>query len=323
MSGRDLFQPYADACFASIDRKRAVSAQPKPRQNRLLAALPPEDYERLLPYLEPVSLPVGGTVHGASDRQKHLYFPTSGMVSRFYVMQNGASARLAVTGSEGVIGVALLLGGESMPAQAVVLSAGYAYRLEAGLLKDELKKDGPLLHLLLRYTMALIVQTAQVAVCSRHHSLEQQLCRWLLLSLDRLPGNELAMTQERISNILGVRREGVTEAAGRLQKAGLIHYSRGHIAVLDRPRLEAHACECYAVVKREYDRLLPPENTIGNAGVHATEVHDSCSISGNQSPWPSVTPVAGVPVSVRTPAINARERFVADDARARSRAALA
>ena len=167
MSGRDSFQPYADACFASIDRKRAVSAQPKPTQNRLLAALPPEDYERLLPYLEPVSLPVGGTVHGASDRQKHLYFPTSGMVSRFYVMQNGASARLAVTGSEGVIGVALLLGGESMPAQAVVLSAGYAYRLEAGLLKDELKKDGPLLHLLLRYTMALIVQTAQVAASAR------------------------------------------------------------------------------------------------------------------------------------------------------------
>jgi CRP-like cAMP-binding protein len=257
MSGRDSFQPYPETCFASKDRERAVCAQHAPRQNRLLAALPPEDYERLLPDLEPVPLPLGWTVHRAGDREKYLYFLTAGIVSRFYVTQNGASAEIAVTGSEGVIGVASFLGGESTPSQAVVLSAGYAYRLGANLVKNEFEHDGPLPHLLLRYTLALIAQTAQTAVCNRHHSLEQQLCRWILSSLDRLPSNELTMTQELIAHMLGVRREGVTEAAGKLQKAGLIHYSRGHIAVLDRPKLEAQVCECYAVVKREYDRLLP------------------------------------------------------------------
>ena len=195
---------------------------------------------------------------------------TAGIVSRFYVTENGASAGFAVTGSEGVIGVASFLGGESTPSQAVVLSAGYAYRLGADLLKNEFEHDGPLPHLLLRYTQALIAQTGQIAVCNRHHSLEQRLCRWILSCLDRLPSNELTMTQELIADMLGVRREGVTEAAGKLQKAGLIHYSRGRIAVLDRPQLEARVCECYAVVKREYDRLLRPENTIRNAGVHGT-----------------------------------------------------
>jgi CRP-like cAMP-binding protein len=257
MSGRDSFLSYPETCFASTDRKRAVFAQHMPRQNRLLAALPVEDYERLLPDLEPVPLPLGWTIHGANDREQYLYFLTAGIVSRVYVMENGASAEFAVTGSEGVIGVASFLGGESTPSQAVVLSAGYAYRLGAGLLKDEFNHNGRLPHLLLRYTQSLITQMAQTAVCNRHHSVEQQLCRLILSSLDRLPSNELTMTQELIANMLGVRREGVTEAAGKLQKAGLIHYSRGHIAVLDRPQLEAQVCECYAVVKREYDRLLP------------------------------------------------------------------
>src|ERR1035437_8867366 len=239
MLGLHSFPPYPETHFASKDRERAVSAQHAPRQNRLLAALPLEDYERLLPDLEPVPLPLGWTVHRAGDREKYLYFLTAGIVSRFYVTQNGASAEIAVTGSEGVIGVASFLGGESTPSQAVVLSAGYAYRLGADLVKNEFEHDGPLSHLLLRYTQALIAHTAQIAVCNRHHSLEQQLCRWILSRLDRLPSNELTMTQELIADMLGVRREGVTEAAGKLQKAGLIHNSRGHIAVLDRRRLEA------------------------------------------------------------------------------------
>jgi len=202
-------------------------------------------------------LPLGRTVHRAGDLEKYLYFLTAGIVSRFCATKNGASAECALTGSEGVIGVASFLGGAGTPCGAVVLSAGYAYRLEAELLKDEFEHGGPLAHLLLLYTQALLTQTGQIAVCNRLHSLEQQLCRWLLSSLDRLPSNELAVTHELIAHELGVRREGVTEAAGRLQKAGLIHYARGHIAVLDRPGLEAQACECYAVIKREYDRLLP------------------------------------------------------------------
>jgi CRP-like cAMP-binding protein len=262
------FAPCAETHFVFRDRNRAVSVLHTPRQNHLLAALPPADYERLLPNLEPVPLPLGWTVHGAGDRRNYLYFITAGIVSRFYVTENGASAELAVTGNEGVIGVASFLGGESTPSQAVVVSAGYAYRLRADLLKDEIEHDGPLPRLLLRYIQALIAQTGQIAVCNRHHSLKQQLCRWILSCLDRLPLNELAMTHELIARMLGVRREGVTEAAGKLQKAGLIHTSRGHIAVLDRPRLEAQACECYTVVKREYDRLLCPENTIRNAGVY-------------------------------------------------------
>ncbi len=266
MSGRDWFRPYPETRFASLHGKRAVFAPHTPRQNHLLAALPAEDYERLRPDLEPVPLPPGWTVHGAGDREKHLHFLTAGIVSRFYVTQSGASADFAVTGSEGVIGVASFLGGESTPSQAVVLSAGYAYRLGADLLKDEFEHDRPLPHLLMRYIQALIAQTGQIAVCNRHHTLEQRLCRWILSCLDRLPSNDLAMTQELIAAMLGVRREGITEAAGRLQQAGLIHYSRGHIRVLDRPQLEAQACECYEVVKREYDRLLTQKDTIGAGG---------------------------------------------------------
>ncbi len=239
------------------DTKRAASAKHAPRQNGLLAALPLEDYERLLPDLEPVPLPLGWTVHGAGDREDYLYFLTSGIVSRFCVAENGESAEFAVTGSEGVIGVASFLGGESMPSHAMVLCAGYAYRLGADLVKSEFEHDGPLPQLLLHYTLALIAQTGQIAVCNRHHSLEQRLCRWILSSLDRLPSSELTITQELIADMLGVRRESITEAAGKLQKAGLIHYRRGHIDVLDRPQLETQVCECYATVRREYDRLLP------------------------------------------------------------------
>jgi CRP-like cAMP-binding protein len=191
----------------------------------------------------------------------YLYFPTDCIVSLLYVMENGASAEIAVTGNDGLVGIALFMGGESTPSRAVVQSAGHAYRLRAAIMKKEFEHGGPLQHLLLRYTQALITQMAQTAVCNRHHSVEQQLCRWLLLSLDRLPSNELMMTQELIANMLGVRREGVTEAAGHLQTAGLIHYSRGHITVLDRPKLEKQVCECYGVVKREMDRLLP-ERTV-------------------------------------------------------------
>ena len=227
-----------------------------PRQNRLLAALPDADYQRLLPALEPVSLPLGQVLYEAGGSQPHVYFPTDSIISLLYVMEDGASAEIAVTGCEGLVGVALFMGGETTPSRAVVQSAGAGYRLRAGVLKKEFDRGGAVHHLALRYTQALLTQMAQTAVCNRHHSVEQQLCRWLLLSLDRLPSNELTMTQELIANMLGVRREGVTEAAGRLQAAGLIKYSRGHIEVLDRTRLERRVCECYGVVKREYDRLL-------------------------------------------------------------------
>jgi CRP-like cAMP-binding protein len=196
-------------------------------------------------------------LYESGSELRHVYFPTTSIVSLLYVMLDGASAEIAVVGNEGVIGVALFMGGETMPNRAVVQSAGHAYRLKGHLLKQEFNRSGELQHLLLRYTQALLTQMAQTAVCNRHHSLDQQLCRWLLLSLDRLPSNELVMTQELIANMLGVRREGVTEAAGNLQKAGLITYRRGRITVLDRAGLEARACECYAVVKKEFDRLLP------------------------------------------------------------------
>ena len=295
MSGRDSFQPYADTRLASEDSKRALAAQHSPRQNRLLAALPAEDYERLWPALEPVPLPLGWTVHYAGDQDKYLYFLTAGIVSKSHVTANGASTEFAVIGNEGAIGVASILGGESMLNQAVVLSAGYAYRLGAEWLKNKLKHHDQLLRLLLRYTQALIVQTGQIAACNRHHSVEQQLCRWILSSLDRSASNDLPLTQELIAVCLGVRRESVTEAAGRLQRAGLIHYRRGHIAVRDRPLLEAQACECYAVVKREYDRLLPGESTIGNDGAHALEVHDTYRSSVIRSRRQSVTFAEGVP----------------------------
>jgi CRP-like cAMP-binding protein len=233
-----------------------MNAGPSPLQNHILAALPSADEERLLPQLELVPLPLGWAVYEAGDAQGYVYFPTNSIVSLLYVMQDGSSAEIAVVGNEGVVGIALFMGGETTPSRAVVQSAGHGYRLKADMLKTEFGQGGDLQHLLLRYTQALITQMAQTAVCNRHHAVEQQLCRWLLLSLDRLPSNELSMTQELIANMLGVRREGVTEAAGHLQAAGLIHYSRGKITVLDRAQLETRVCECYRVVKRESDRLL-------------------------------------------------------------------
>src|SRR5271154_4141453 len=229
-----------------------------PTQNHLLAALPTTDYARLLPDLELIPMPLGWAVYEPGGEMGYLYFPTTSIVSLLYVMENGSSAEIAITGNEGLVGISLFMGGESTPSRAVVQSAGNGYRLKASILKREFALGGELQHLALRYTQALITQMSQTAVCNRHHALDQQLCRWLLLSLDRLDGNELLMTQELIANMLGVRREGVTEAAGKLQEDGLIRYSRGHITVLDREGLEQRTCECYAVVKREYDRLLPP-----------------------------------------------------------------
>jgi CRP-like cAMP-binding protein len=227
------------------------------RQNHLLAALSAEEYERLVPNLELVPMPLGHVLYESGSELRSVYFPTTAIVSLLYVMLDGASAEIAVVGNEGLIGVALFMGGETMPNRAVVQSAGHAYRLNGQLLKEEFNRSDGLQHLLLRYTQALLTQMAQTAVCNRHHTLDQQLCRWLLLSLDRLPSDELVMTQELIANMLGVRREGVTEAAGNLQKSGLIKYSRGHITVLDRAGLEERVCECYAVVRREFERLLP------------------------------------------------------------------
>ena len=229
---------------------------PSPKSNRLLASLPEADYQRLLPHLESVSLPLGSAVYEPGSRMQHVFFPTDGIVSLLYVMENGESAEIAITGTEGLVGISLFMGGESTTSRAIVQSEGHAYRLPASFLRAEFERGGDLQHLLLRFTQALITQMSQTAVCNRHHSVEQQLCRWLLLSLDRLPTNEIHMTQELIANMLGVRREGVTQAAGALQEAGLIQYRRGHIKVLDRPKLEQRVCECYAVVKRESDRLL-------------------------------------------------------------------
>jgi CRP-like cAMP-binding protein len=232
------------------------------RQNHLLAALPISVQERWLPQLEFVQMPLGGVMYEAGATLSHVYFPTSSIVSLLYVMEDGASAEIAVVGNEGIVGISLFMGGESTPSRAVVQSAGYGFRLKSAILKDEFNHAGPVLHLLLRYTQALITQMAQTAVCNRHHSLDQQLCRWLLLSLDRLAGDELLMTQELIANMLGVRREGVTEGAMKLQHAGLIRYARGRISVLDRAGIEKRTCECYAVVKKEYDRLLPEKPAI-------------------------------------------------------------
>jgi CRP-like cAMP-binding protein len=212
-----------------------------------------------MPLLESVDLPLGHVLYESGADLTHVYFPTTAIVSLLYVMENGASAEIAVVGNEGIIGVSLFMGGESTPSRAVVQSAGHGFRLKAIVMKEEFNRAGPVLHLLLRYTQALITQMAQTAACNRHHTLDQQLCRWLLLSLDRLQGNQLVMTQELIANMLGVRREGVTEGALKLQHAGLISYARGHITVLDRKGLEKRSCECYAVVKKEYDRLLPDE----------------------------------------------------------------
>lgn len=230
-----------------------------PRQNHLLAALPEDEYARLVPSLELVQIELGDVLYESGVQMRHVYFPITSIVSLLYVMEDGASAEIAVVGNEGIVGVSLFMGGESTPSRAVVQSAGHAFRLPGQRLKDEFYRAGAMQRLLLRYTQALLTQMAQTAVCNRHHSLDQQLCRWLLMSLDRVPSNELTMTQELIANMLGVRREGVTEAAGKLQKAGLIEYHRGRITVLDRTGLEARACECYGVVKKEFDRLLPAE----------------------------------------------------------------
>lgn len=228
-----------------------------PRQNHLLAALPAEEYALMFPHLELVTMALGLVLYEPGIQKHHAYFPTTSIVSLLHVMKNGASTEIAMVGNEGVAGIHLFMDTETTTSMAVVQSAGHAYRINAQLLKDEFLHTGPMRHLLLHYTQARLTQTAQSAACNRHHSLDQQLCRWLLLRLDRLPSNELIMTQELIANMLGVRREGVTEAAGKLQRAGLIDYRRGHITVLDRMGLEARSCECYAVVKREYDRLLP------------------------------------------------------------------
>lgn len=228
-----------------------------PRQNKLLKVLSENDSKRLFPHLRLVSLPLGKVLYESGGQLQQVYFPVTAIVSLLYVMENGSSAEIAVVGNEGIVGIALFMGGETMPNRGVVQSAGDAYVLNGQILKQEFGRSGALQHLLLRYTLALFAQMAQTAVCNRHHTVDQQLCRWLLLSLDRLPSNKLSMTQELIANMLGVRREGVTEAAGKLQQAGLIRYSRGIITVLDRPGLEARVCECYEVVKKEFLRLLP------------------------------------------------------------------
>lgn len=232
-------------------------SSPNPTQNDLLAALPEPVRQRLYPHLQPAHMPLGDVLYESGSQLHDVYFPTTSIVSLLYVMEDGSSAEIAVVGKEGILGIALFMGGETTPSRAIVQSAGQGLRLKAQLLKDEFNRAGPLMHLLLRYTQALITQMSQTAVCNRHHTVHQQLCRWLLMSLDRLPSHELTMTQELIANMLGVRREGVTEAAGKLQRAGLIIYNRGHIIVVDRPGLEAQACECYQVVKKEFDRLLP------------------------------------------------------------------
>ena len=234
-----------------------MSSPHSPKQNHLLDALPAEDYARLLPDLEPIAMPLGWALYESGGHMNYVYFPTTSIVSLLNVMENGASAEIAITGNEGLVGIALFMGGESTPSRAVVQSEGRGYRLKASMVKKEFALGGNLQHLALRYTQALLTQMAQTAVCNRHHSVDKQLSRWLLLSLDRLENSELVMTQELIANMLGVRREGVTEAAGKLQKDGVIHYSRGRISVLSRAKLEERVCECYAVVKKEYDRLLP------------------------------------------------------------------
>jgi CRP-like cAMP-binding protein len=253
-------EPVPESIAVSQVDQFGSSMQPRPdtpRQNHLLDALPPEEWDRLHPKMELRPMPLGHVLYESGDTMRHVYFPTTSIVSLLYVMENGSSAEIAIVGNEGIVGISLFMGGETTPSRAIVQSGGHAYRIPGQHLKDEFFRAGPMQRLLLRYTQALITQMAQTAVCNRHHSVEQQLCRWLLMSIDRLAANELTMTQELIANMLGVRREGVTESAGKLQRLGLIEYSRGHIIVVDRPALEAHACECYAVVKKEFDRLLP------------------------------------------------------------------
>jgi CRP-like cAMP-binding protein len=234
-----------------------MSVSPDPRHNWLLAALGDAEWERVAPHLQPVAMPLGQVLYDPGSKPSHVYFPSTAIVSLLYVMENGASAEIAVVGNEGLVGVSLFMGGESTSSQAVVQAAGDGFRLASGVLMQEFNRGGAVLHLLLRYTQALITQMAQTSVCNRHHALDQQLCRWLLLTLDRLHSPEVVMTHDLLSTVLGVRRASISDAAGRLQKDGLIRYERGRISVLDRPALERRVCECYAVVKKEYDRLLP------------------------------------------------------------------
>jgi CRP-like cAMP-binding protein len=257
------------ALFGGAHSGMRIHAMPKrsvPTENHLLDSLPEDERRRLFPHLKLVELPLGTVLYESGHSLRHIYFPTDSIVSLLYVMQDGASAEISVVGNDGAIGVALFMGGETTPSWAIVQSAGFAYRLTSARLKKEFERHGQLLHVLLRYTQSLITQMAQTAVCNRHHSVDQQLCRWLLLSLDRLPSNRLRMTQELIANMLGVRREGVTAAAGKLQEVGAIRYRRGDITVLDRPKLETMSCECYAVVKRETDRLLPAAQRASSHG---------------------------------------------------------
>jgi CRP-like cAMP-binding protein len=226
-------------------------------ENAIFRSIPPEDWQRLVDHLEPVELALGKVLYEPGTKMSHVYFPSTAIVSLLYALENGSSAEIAVVGLEGVVGISIFMGGESTSSRAVTQSAGLGYRIPSGAIQKEFNRSGPVMHLLLRYTQALITQMSQTAVCNRHHTLDQQFCRWLLLSLDRLPTNELKMTQELIANMLGVRREGVTEAALRVQEAGFIKYSRGHITILNRLGLEQRTCECYQVVKDEYDRLLP------------------------------------------------------------------
>ena len=262
--GRDAFNPHISraALDSHYDRHLGVHAvdlvvSHSPRQNHIFGALPEEDYERLLPHLELQPLELGCAICEAGDHADFGYFPTTSIITPLCIMENGSSAAIAIAGSEGVVGIPLFMGGGTIPNRAVVQSAGHAYRLSAKTLKREFDHGGPLQHLLLRYTQALITQIAQTAMCNQYHCVEQRLCRWLLLTLDRVSSNELNMTQELFADLLGVRRESVTAAAGKLQEAGLISYCRGRITILDRPTLEARVCECYAVVNREFKRLLP------------------------------------------------------------------
>jgi len=250
-------QPGFGAVQLNAQSLRAVPPAPRgPSQNHLLAALPAADFERLAGHLEPVAMHLGDTLYEPGGQLQYVYFPTTAIVSLLYVLESGVSAEMGSVGHEGILGISLFMGGDSTPSSAVVQTAGHGYRLPGKLLKDEFNRGGLVQRLLLRYTQALLTQMCQTAACNRHHSIEQQLCRWLLLTLDRLPSNELIMTQELVASALGVRREGITEAAGKLQRAGVIRYRRGHISVLERSGLEAGACECYAVVKNELGRLL-------------------------------------------------------------------
>jgi CRP-like cAMP-binding protein len=251
---------YTDRVFDTVTNYMEAFADPQ--RNRLLTALPRAELDRIEPHLQYVAMPLGTVLYESGDVLRHVYFPTDSIVSLLYVTADGASAEIAVVGNEGVVGVSLFMGGETTPSRAIVQSGGYAFRLLAKQLKDEFHRNGALQILLLRYTQALITQMSLTAVCNRHHTLEQQLCRWLLLSLDRLASNRLKMTQELIADMLGVRREGVSESAGKLQRLGAICYNRGQITVLDRQKLEQLSCECYSVVKRETDRLLPPRATV-------------------------------------------------------------